>query len=166
MPILPTHPLPLPRLSTARLLAAVLLTAGLSACAGIPPPVPAAAAPPPPPPAPECAGLPGSSMVEASLFFGRNIGGKVGVSERDWQRFVNEVVTPRFPDGLTVQNAAGQWRDTDTGAVVQEPSKVLILFIPPDPAALAKIKEVADAYKTRFRQQAVATVLQPSCIGF
>lgn len=105
-------------------------------------------------------------MVEANLFFGRNIGGRLGVSERDWQRFVNEVVTPRFPDGLTVQDAAGQWRDTDTGKVVHEPSKLLILFIPREAAALDRLKEVADTYKTRFHQQAVATVLRPACVGF
>lgn len=150
----------------SRALAAGAVVSALSACAGAPPPPPAAAAPPVPAPAPECAGLPGSPMVAASLFFGRNIGGKLGVGEKDWQRFVTEVVTPRFPDGLTVQNAAGQWRDTDTGAVVREPSKVLILFIPREPAALTKIQEVADLYKTRFRQQAVATVLHPACIGF
>lgn len=143
------------RLPLSRALAAGAVVSALSACAGAPPP-----------PAPACAGLPGSPMVEASLFFGRNIGGTLGVSDKDWQRFVTEVVTPRFPDGLTVQDAAGQWRDTDTGAVVREPSKVLILFIPREPAALTKIKDVADAYKTRFQQQAVATVLRTACVGF
>lgn len=152
------------RLSLSRALAAGIAVSALSACAASPPSPPAAAAPPPP--APECAGLPGSPMVAASLFFGRNIGGKLGVGDKDWQRFVTEVVTPRFPDGLTVQDAAGQWRDTDTGAVVREPSKVLILFIPREPAALTKIQEVTDLYKTRFRQQAVATVLHPACVGF
>lgn len=146
----------------SRALAAGAAVSALSACAGSPPP-PQAVAPPQPS---ACAGLPGSPMVEASLFFGRNIGGRLGVSDKDWQRFVTEVVTPRFPDGLTVQDAAGQWRDTGTGTVVREPSKVLILVIPREPAALTKLQEVADTYKTRFRQQAVATVLRPACVGF
>ena len=53
----------------------------------------------------------------------------LGVSEADWNRFLDEEVTPRFPDGLTVMSASGQWRDTERGNVVQEPSKVLVVVL-------------------------------------
>lgn len=33
------------------------------------------------------------------------------VSDEDWRAFLAAEVTPRFPDGLTVIDAAGQWRD-------------------------------------------------------
>ena len=46
--------------------------------------------------------------VEAELFFGRNIGGKLGVTEARWARFLAEEVTPRFPDGLTVLDGTGK----------------------------------------------------------
>ena len=40
-------------------------------------------------------------MVEIELMFGRNIGGKVGVTEEG-------EITPRFTDGLSVGDALGQ----------------------------------------------------------
>lgn len=115
---------------------------------------------------PDCALLSGSPMVEARLFFGRNIGDRLGVTDKAWARFVNKDIAPRFPDGLTIQDAAGHWRDSATGRLVREPSKILTLLTGQDPASLAKIHELADIYKKRFKQQAVAIVLRPACVGF
>lgn len=47
-------------------------------------------------------------MVEIELMFGRNIGGKVGVTEEQWTELVAGEITPRFPDGLSVDDALGQ----------------------------------------------------------
>ena len=49
-------------------------------------------------------------MVVIDLMFGRNIGGRLGVTEARWSRFLADEITPRFPDGLTVVDASGQWR--------------------------------------------------------
>ncbi len=81
-----------------------------------------------PPSGPDCALLSGSPMVEARLFFGRNIGDRLGVTDKAWARFVNTDIAPRFPDGLTIQDAAGHWRDSATGRLVREPSKILTLL--------------------------------------
>jgi adenosylhomocysteine nucleosidase len=136
-------------------------------------PAPAASAPiPTTPPLAEtantgaCATLGGDAMLEARLFFGRNIGHRLGVSDRDWVQFVDKEVTPRFPDGLTVQNASGQWHDSDSGRLVREPSKVLTLLAPHNAATDGAIRAIVAAYKLRFRQQSVATVLRPACVGF
>ena len=52
------------------------------------------------------------SFAEYQLFFGRsNAGGEV-VSDEAWAAFLADTVTPRFPDGLTVVDGAGQWRDS------------------------------------------------------
>ena len=99
------------------------------------------------------------------LFFGRNIGDRVGVSEADFQSFVDTELTPRFPDGLTVLDAAGQWRGT-AGVVGREPSKMVILALPGRAGDEAKLDAVRAAYKTRFSQEAVLIVTQPSCLGF
>jgi hypothetical protein len=100
--------------------------------------------------------------LEATLFLGRNIGGRPGVSDADFARFLNEDVTPRFPDGLTVLDAAGQWRG-DAGRVERERSKVLVLVVPDDAATRQRLAEVADAYKRRFRQESVLTLTRGSC---
>jgi hypothetical protein len=102
----------------------------------------------------------------AELVFGRNIGDSLGVSEADWNRFLAEEVTPRFPDGLTVMSANGQWRDTERGTIVQEPSKVLVLVLGNEVQDRTRVAEIANAYKQRFRQQGVLTMLRPACVSF
>jgi hypothetical protein len=106
------------------------------------------------------------SRAIADLLFGRNIGASLGVSEAAWRRFLASEVTPRFPDGLTVFDSTGQWRDTDTGAVVREPSKVVTVVLRDRDRDQAQIDAIAEAYKRRFRQQAVGVIVRPACVSF
>ena len=99
------------------------------------------------------------------LFFGRDIGDRVGVSDADFQRFVDEELTPRFTDGLTVLDAAGQWR-SNTGPIIREPSKVVILALLGRAGGEDRLEAVRAAYKRRFSQEAVLIVTQPACLGF
>lgn len=108
---------------------------------------------------------PQKQMIEVDLLFGRNIGGKVGVTDARWTAFLASEVTPRFPDGLTVFDAAGQWQDTKTHNVVREPSKI-VRIITMDADAQAKIDAVVEAYKKRFRQRSVGVVTRPACVSF
>src|SRR5258707_8051902 len=48
-------------------------------------------------------------MQQIELMFGRSIAGHLRVGEAAWSRFLAREITPRFPDGLTVLDAAGQW---------------------------------------------------------
>ena len=68
------------------------------------------------------------SLIEKDLFFGRNIPGGGQVSEEEFQDFVDDVITKRFPAGLTIVDADGQFLDS-TGTLVQEPSKLVTLFL-------------------------------------
>ena len=102
----------------------------------------------------------------AELYFGRNIGDRPGVSDADWHAFVDAEVTPRFPDGLTVLDAAGQWRSRDTGTIGREASKVLVIVLPGADDDRARLNAVREAYKTRFRQQAVMLVERRACVAF
>jgi hypothetical protein len=103
-----------------------------------------------------------SDTVADQLFFGRSIpaGGGV-VSDSAWGAFLREVVTPRFPAGLTVLHAEGQWREND-GRIVREESFVLEIVHPAGPAADADLREVAEEYKRRFRQEAVMRITLPA----
>lgn len=107
-----------------------------------------------------------AERVVASMYFGRNIGGALGVDDAEWAAFLDSEVTPRFPDGLTVTDVDGQWRDSETGAIVREPSKVLTLFLGDERADREKLDVIAEAYKTQFQQQAVALVVERSCVTF
>jgi hypothetical protein len=108
-----------------------------------------------------------SEATEASLFFGRSRAGMEVVSDAEWAGFLAQVVTPRFPDGLTVLDAAGQWRDR-AGRIDRERAKLLLLVLPGATAAeaAAAVAPVTADYVQRFGQEAVLTSLRGACVAF
>ncbi|MCH0539507.1 DUF3574 domain-containing protein [Streptomyces sp. MUM 203J] len=111
-----------------------------------------------PPPAASPAGA--RPFVETRLLFGteRPDGGPA-VTDRQFMAFVDHEVTPRFPDGLTVQEGRGQWRGA-SGAIVRERSYELILLYPSSEAeaARARIERIRGVYTDMFAQESVARV--------
>lgn len=91
------------------------------------------------------------------LWFGRSIPGGGYVSAEEWKRFVDEVITPRFPEGVTLWAAEGQWRDAQ-GAVIQENVMVLEVIHRGGATAATLIQEIAEEYRQRFKQEAVLHV--------
>jgi hypothetical protein len=76
------------------------------------------------------------------------------VSELEWQLFLRDEVTKRFPEGLTVWEADGQWR-TPEGTIDHERSKVLMLIHPDSTQARQSVQEVIGSYRRLFDQQSV-----------
>jgi len=105
------------------------------------------------------------ALVRDTLYFGRNRPDGGTVSDAQWRNFLDDVVTPRFPEGLTVVHATGQWRGA-SGAVEQEASEVVTLLHPGDAAARGKVGEIAAEYKRRFRQEAVLRERTAACARF
>ena len=105
------------------------------------------------------------AMVSEVLVFGTGIPGGGAVSEADWTAFVSEVVTPRFPDGLTTWSADGQWRGA-SGVIEREGAHVLHLLRPNEPARAAAVAEIAREYQARFRQESVLRERAPVCVSF
>lgn len=97
--------------------------------------------------------------LRTEVYFGRNIPGGGTVSEEAWDSFVDEVITPRFPDGLTILDADGQWLNKD-GSIAREKSKVLVLVYPRKARKSVdrKIEELRREYKARFRQESVMRI--------
>ena len=120
------------------------------------PPLPADAAPCP-------AGT--DPYAEYRLFFGRSEGGTEVVTDAAWSAFLASEVTPRFPDGLTVLDAAGQWRDA-SGKIAGERTKLLLILVEPGPDGAQRIEEIADAYKRRFGQESVLRAVTTACASF
>ena len=102
--------------------------------------------------------------VAIDLFFGRDKPGGGEVTDAEWGAFVTEVVTSRFPDGLSVFDSSGQYREPN-GRIVRERSKRLAVIVFDAPAHKAKIIEIVEAYKQRFGQYSVFRVEQPVCAG-
>ena len=116
------------------------------------------------PPGPPCpAGQ--ERMRTAQLFFGRDVAGRPSVSEAEFRRFVDDELTPRFPDGLTVLDAAGQWRGSEN-KMIREASKVVLIVLPPKRGVSDRIEAVRAAYKARFHQESVLLITQAACVSF
>ena len=94
-----------------------------------------------------------SAQVRTTLYFGLSKQ-KGSVSELEWQMFLRDEVTTRFPDGLTVWEAEGQWRQSD-GTIGHERSKVLLLVHPDTPAARTSVQSVIERYRKGFDQESV-----------
>lgn len=101
-------------------------------------------------------------MAELLYFGTARPGGVVGADE--WDAFLRDVVTPRFPDGLTSWPAAGQWRGAD-GKVTRELSHVLNIVHPGDAASEQGLRAIVAEYKQRFQQEAVLRVRSPACMA-
>lgn len=89
------------------------------------------------------------------------------VTDRQFHACVDEVVTPRFPAGLTVDEVRGQYRDRH-GTIERERSYEVCLLYPLAGARRhdARIEKIRDAYAARFAQESVARIDEPARAGF
>ncbi|MEU1071497.1 MULTISPECIES: DUF3574 domain-containing protein [unclassified Streptomyces] len=72
----------------------------------------------------------GSPHIATHLYFGTGRHqGKPPITEAEFMKFVADVITPRFPAGLTLQEGRGQWRDKD-GDINRERSYELTVLYP------------------------------------
>ncbi len=100
------------------------------------------------------------AVLADRLFCGLSIPGGGEVSQSDLDAFIQEVVTPRFPQGFTVWRAKGQWNGGNEQTAILE-------FVHPYDARLdTKIHEIAEEYRKRFHQEAVMRVTMPARIEF
>ncbi|MFJ6659182.1 DUF3574 domain-containing protein [Streptomyces sp. NPDC091377] len=110
--------------------------------------------------APAAAPVRGEPFVESRLLFGTaRSDGAPAVTDRQFMAFVDQEVTPSFPDGLTVRQGRGQWRDT-AGVIGKERSYELLLLYPVAAAASGDraIEEIRRDYEKRFGQESVGRV--------
>ncbi len=102
------------------------------------------------------------------LYFGLSTRG-LEIPDQQWQAFLSQEVTPRFPDGLTVFEAYGQWRG-EGGAIEREPARVVEIVHAADNSETINqseaINQIVTAYKRRFEQEAVMVVRMPSAVCF
>ena len=110
----------------------------------------------------ECGGST-AAQVRTTLYFG-SAKPKGSVSELEWQIFLRDEVTSRFPDGLTVWEAEGQWR-APQGAIEHERTKVLLLVHADNAAARRSVQEVIEIYRKSFDQQSVLWETARVCIA-
>lgn len=108
-------------------------------------------------------GVSSAAQIRTTLYFGLSRP-KGSVSELEWQVFLRDEVTRRFPDGLTVWQAEGQWM-TPAGSIDREQSKVLLLVHPETSAAREAVQAVIQAYRKAFEQQSVLWESSRVCVA-
>jgi len=103
----------------------------------------------------------GQRAVQEFVYFGtKTPSGSIMAEE--WTRFLREVVTPRFAQGLSVWQASGQWKEA-SGVIVNEQTYVLSLIHPDKAATNQAMQDILASYKTRFQQKAVLRVTASVC---
>jgi hypothetical protein len=106
----------------------------------------------------------GRAYTRTTLYFGltRPAG---TITDRQWNSFVRDEVSTRFPEGFTVWQADGQWRAAD-GRVNQERAKVLLVVHSNTPEVRDTLISLVESYKKRFQQESVLWESAAVCAAF
>lgn len=108
-----------------------------------------------------------SGWMRTELYFGLGTAGRAdGVSEADWLAFLDKEVTPRFPSGLTVIDAYGQWQGSKRPEPERLRSKIVVLLYADSPAQREAIDAIRTAWKARTGDQSVLRVTQSAEVSF
>jgi hypothetical protein len=93
-----------------------------------------------------------------TLYFGtQKPDGSAPVTDAEWQQFLADEITTRFPSGLTTWEASGQWRD-EHNVIERERTHIVQLVHSASGEVEGKIVAIIAAYKKRFAQEAVFRV--------
>jgi len=114
-------------------------------------------------PAPQCA-PDQQAAIQDTLYFGTGRPHGPDVTPQEWAGFVGAEIAPRFPQGFSLLEAQGQWRNAD-GSIAHEQTHVLQLVHPADAPSERAVAEIADRYKTQFGQEAVLRLRSAACMS-
>jgi hypothetical protein len=104
--------------------------------------------------------------ARTELYFGRGKPDGSMVTDDEFRAFLDDIITPRFPNGLTVLSGAGQYRGTG-GMIEREGAMFVILLYPAgEKNSGALIEEIRDSYRKTFAQESVLRVDGESCVYF
>jgi hypothetical protein len=87
------------------------------------------------------------------------------VSEEEWNKFVDNVITQRFPNGFNVIDSYGQWRDNN-GQIIKENTKLVQIAHENQLESNNNIKEIIKEYTEKFDQEAVLRITSCPHVNF
>jgi hypothetical protein len=108
----------------------------------------------------------GTTQVETRLYLGLSQPGGPNVSASAFARFLKSEVTPRLPEGYTLLEGQGFWREDRSGKTISEPSRVLIHLHDASTEKNRTLDTIAAAYKQAFHQEAVLRTDTKTCVAF
>ena len=106
-----------------------------------------------------------TNLLKDELYFGLTKPGGETIFESEWQQFVNDVITPRFREGLTVLNGSGQFLNS-SGILIRENSKIVILIYEKNPEKNQAVNEIIETYKRTFQQESVLRATSEVKVSF
>ncbi len=106
-----------------------------------------------------------TKWIKTEIYFGRDIPGAQEISRGAWGEFLNRVITPRFPKGLTVYDAYGQMQ-RENGRIDKQSTWVVILVHPEDPAIDKAVQAVIDEFRKQFKGAQVMLLNAPTTAQF
>jgi hypothetical protein len=105
-------------------------------------------------------------MMVVELFFGRDIPGRAPLTDSEWSDFAASVLSKEFPQGFTVMDGDGEWRDPATQSITREQTKMLIVAAPNPPDLAARTSRIRDAYSRAYHQTSVGVLTYAACGAF
>jgi len=109
-----------------------------------------------------------AQWIRTELYFSvGTVDGKEGaVSPARWREFLDKEVTSRFPDGFTVFDAYGQWRDHGAKEPERLSTKVIVILHENNPQNAGNIEAIRLAYKRITGDLSVLRLSQPAEVSF
>lgn len=106
--------------------------------------------------------------LKCELYFGIGAFGAPddGAGEMRWLAFLDREVTPRFPDGLTVLDAYGQWRGHPNEEPSRLRSKMLVILCEDTAANRSSIEAIRKAFKAATHDKSVLLATEHVDVSF
>lgn len=99
----------------------------------------------------------------AQLYFGA--ADQPRVPDAQFRKFVDEELTTRFPDGLTVLEGGERWKGEENRRI-REAAKVVLIVLPKEGDSQPRLDAVRTAFHTRFNQDSALRVTPPACVSY
>jgi hypothetical protein len=108
----------------------------------------------------------GHAMRVFNLYFGRSVSGRGAVSDAEWRDFRDHVITPALPNGYTILDGQGAWRNPRSNTTISEATTILVVAMPDAPESQSVINGIRSNWQHRFHQFVVGMTVQTGCGSF
>lgn len=105
-------------------------------------------------------------MTVVELFFGRDIPGREPLTDREWSDFAASIIAKQFPEGFTVTDGEGEWRDPATQTITHERTKILTVAVTTATGVASRISLIRETYSRMYRQTYVGVLTYDACGEF
>ena len=106
------------------------------------------------------------SWVRTELYYGAGRLPADGKPDTRWENYLDDEVTPRFPDGLTLLVGSGQWRVKPGEKPRRNRTRILVILHEDTAENSRKIEEVRTVWKEISGHQSVLRATIPADVSF